>query len=467
LNYPLLQNIAQDAVDAYKSSAALGKARRKVMSALPISPKKQVAVVRSTASNVLKIKLPTHRRTSVHAITEETIELVTKFYENEGISRVMPGKADTMSIIKDGVKTKERKRHLVLTVAETWEQFKIKFLDVKIGLSKFASLRPKYVLLSSQTPQNVCGCIYHSNIILLLESLHRRIPSIPLYSRESFLGLCVCDLNSTDCMQNCCEICKDGTLFRTNVCSLVPEDVLDQPITYLKWLEGDDGYLMKDVIQSASVRNALQNLEDSLPQFLWHSFVKNEQQTAYQDQKAESQEVDSQTAMLQVDFAENYTALFQDEVQSAHWRQRQISIFTIKIYSYNITVSRIIASDCRDHEKVAISAFMKSTLDYIASAMPHINKLVIWSDGPSSQFKNKFMFILINLFQGMYSFKIQWHYTATGHGKGANDALGGDTKSMVHSRVMSRQYIVKNAQDFVDVVNACSNKIEAINITEN
>ncbi len=33
--------------------------------------------------------------------------------------------------------------------------------------------------------------------------------------------------------------------------------------------------------------------------------------------------------MLQIDFAENYTCIAQDEVQSFHWVQPQVSLFTI------------------------------------------------------------------------------------------------------------------------------------------
>ena len=52
---------------------------------------------------------------------------------------------------------------------------------VKIGFSKFAMLRPNQVMLSSQTPANVCNCIYHQNVILALDALHAHIPSVPVY----------------------------------------------------------------------------------------------------------------------------------------------------------------------------------------------------------------------------------------------------------------------------------------------
>jgi len=72
-----------------------------------------------------------------------------------------------------------------MTVAECYQTFKIDHPKHTIGLSKFASLRPKNCLLSSDMPHNVCGCKYHNNIILLLESLNRRFPeAVPLYSLD-------------------------------------------------------------------------------------------------------------------------------------------------------------------------------------------------------------------------------------------------------------------------------------------
>ena len=53
---------------------------------------------------------------------------------------------------------------------------------VKIGRSKFTSLRPADVLLSSKIPRNVCLCMYHKNVVIALEVLHKAVPTIPAYS---------------------------------------------------------------------------------------------------------------------------------------------------------------------------------------------------------------------------------------------------------------------------------------------
>ena len=49
--------------------------------------------------------------------------------------------------------------------------------------------------------------------------------------------------------------------------------------------------------------------------------MRRKQAKSYEDDKSEAAMKNSNTAMLQVDFAENYTCTAQDEVQSAQWKQ--------------------------------------------------------------------------------------------------------------------------------------------------
>ena len=62
-----------------------------------------------------------------------------------------------------------------------------------------------------------------------------------------------------------------------------------------------------------------------LPDFFIHTSAKRIQATGYEDDKSEAAMKNSDTAMLHVDFAENYTCTPQDEVQSAQWKQNQIT----------------------------------------------------------------------------------------------------------------------------------------------
>jgi hypothetical protein len=87
--------------------------------------------------------------------------------------------------------------------------------------------------------------------------------------------------------------------------------------------------------------------------------------------------------MLQIDFAENYTCIAQDEVQSFHWVQPQVSLFTISAWYNGQHYPAIIVSDDLDHSKRSIIPYLEKILKDFPVGISHVS---IWSDGPSPQF---------------------------------------------------------------------------------
>ena len=85
-----------------------------------------------------------------------------------------------------------------MTVAEPYKLFREKYPDECIGKSKFAELRPKHVLLSSDLP--VC------------EAMHKIQSDFPLYNHD-LPPLLVCNENSDDCWDNKCDKCIGGKRF--------------------------------------------------------------------------------------------------------------------------------------------------------------------------------------------------------------------------------------------------------------
>ena len=65
------------------------------------------------------------------------------------ISRQAPGRKDVVVIRgMNGEKSKVQARHLTTSINEVYAMFKEANPNIKIGRSKFADMRPKYVLLS-------------------------------------------------------------------------------------------------------------------------------------------------------------------------------------------------------------------------------------------------------------------------------------------------------------------------------
>ncbi|KAL7645441.1 UNVERIFIED_CONTAM: hypothetical protein RMT77_003827 [Armadillidium vulgare] len=78
------------------------------------------------------------------------VETVKKFYENDEISCICPGKADSLSVRnKDGVKEQIQKRLLLGNLREIYVKYKEK-TTMPIGFSSFASLRPRWCVIAGE-----------------------------------------------------------------------------------------------------------------------------------------------------------------------------------------------------------------------------------------------------------------------------------------------------------------------------
>ena len=188
----------------YGNSESLNTAKSRVLKALPKSPRKRATVLKALACDILDVHVVNQPS---RILLQETVDTVLAFYQNDAFSRVMPGKADCITVRNsNGEQMKKQKIHLTMTLSEAYCCFKADHPQINIGKSKFAELSPKWVFLSSQMPHNVCGCRYHENVFLLLEALHRKYP-------ELFTARCKCNVTCEECMCNNCKTCSDATLF--------------------------------------------------------------------------------------------------------------------------------------------------------------------------------------------------------------------------------------------------------------
>ena len=83
---------------------------------------------------------------------------VIDFFCSVDISTQAAGKCDVVKIkLDDGSKIEKQNQHPKFSVIEAYNIWKSENASRKIGKSTFSSLRPKYVLLTSQLPGNVCA----------------------------------------------------------------------------------------------------------------------------------------------------------------------------------------------------------------------------------------------------------------------------------------------------------------------
>ena len=145
---------------------------------------------------------------------------------------------------------------------------------------------------------------------------------------------------------------------------------------------------MTKVVEDGTTADLFEHVKTLVPQFLEHCFVKRAQSEQYQIEKNHiAKPLNKAEALIQVDFSENCTCMFQDEVQSAHW-SKKVSLLTAAIWFHVKLHPTLLVSDNLDHSKEIIIPYM----EIIFEMLPHLVQTVsIWSDGPSSQFKNRFL----------------------------------------------------------------------------
>ncbi|CAH0557348.1 unnamed protein product [Brassicogethes aeneus] len=178
----------------------------------------------------------------------------------------------------------------------------------------------------------------------------------------------------------------------------------------------------------------IKTLESQLKVFKTHCFVKRVQERYFDEQKVHLAE--DEVLVVQIDFAENYSLVSQNEIQSAHWSHKQVTIFTCVVWTPQQTFSIAIISDYMGHDKYAVYVFLQEIFKKIHLNYPHLLqhlcKTVIFSDGCAAQFKNKYTLSNLCYYDVEFNLpSVEWNFFASSHGKGAVDALGGVVKRTV------------------------------------
>ena len=202
-----------------------------------------------------------------------------------------------------------------MTVKEAFALFKEENPDVIIKSSKFYELWLKNVLLSSEMPHNVCVCKYHANFNFLVEAIHKKVSSFPV-NHADLLNLVCCDIESEKCMTNECDKCIMNLHIKID-----GEVDTSEIVQWKQWTEDD--CRPKFIVSDGTIDEALTELQAQLKKFKEHYFVKRLQSATFKDMKTS---VNDDEVILQIDFVENYLALTQDEIQSAHWSHKQITV---------------------------------------------------------------------------------------------------------------------------------------------
>lgn len=164
-------------------------------------------------------------------------------------------------------------------------------------------------------------------------------------------------------------------------------------------------------------------------------------------------EIETDTVILQIDFAENFSLVSQDEIQSAHWNNESVTIFTACAWLSNgCKESMAIVSDELSHDKYSVWIFLKKIVQELKKKYPSLNKMKIYSDGCAAQFKNRYSLSNLIHMKTDVGFSADWTFFATSHGKGAVDGVGATLKRTAWNAIKSRRFTISSAKEFYNFV---------------
>lgn len=161
--------------------------------------------------------------------------------------------------------------------------------------------------------------------------------------------------------------------------------------------------------------------------------------------------------VIHFDFAENGSLRYQDAAMSTYWHQKQVSLFTIVKYAQDGTKSAVYLSDELRHSKETVTIYLEQLLMDFSEPSDVVHFI---SDGPASQFKNRFMVHYMRTLISKFALSsLHWNFSASGHGKGPVDGIGATIKRGVYSKIMARQALLNTVEDYYQVAKQVSEKI--------
>ncbi|GBO09362.1 hypothetical protein AVEN_47310-1 [Araneus ventricosus] len=232
----------------------------------------------------------------------------------------------------------------------------------------------------------------------------------------------VCE-ESTESYYQTCDHC--GSLKKLHN---IIEDLgnnLEEEIMFFQWMKDETNVFAKQKL-CLTLNDAIEKLKEKLPQFLQYVYVQ-QQEIFFEKVKENMQSCTIYTAM----------AYFVDDD-------------TLK------SVPIVVVSNYLHHDKYAITVFNNAIIQKNKHDFPQlmICKVIYKSDGTAQHFKQKYSICLAMLQPG----DIEWHFTATGHGKGPVDGVGGTLKHRVREATLAKKINPCNAEEFLNTAkNICKN----------
>lgn len=379
----------------------------------------------------------TERKVHGNSLEEKTKQLIQSFFVRDDNSRLCTGKKQTVTKNKN----KMQKRLLLDTMTNLHEKFGSEYPEENIGYATFTRLRPFWVRMPMSKDRDTCLCKKHENAQLLNDKLFQ-LGVVKFKRVEDFLQHVCCSTDSFRCMTRTCEVCHEYSVQFQDIA--VPSDT--SVVVWFQWDATSHQYEKDGVQKTAKLtakipkRGTLIELKTLFSNTVTsilapHVYNVRHQFKLYRHVK---ETIEMHEAVIHVDFSENYVCHNASEIQSAHFgaSNRQVTLHTGVLYQTGSHTSFATISPSLRHDPAAIWGHLQPVLLKLRETHPEVVDLHFFSDGPTTQYRNKQNFYLLSTQIHQMGFhSATWNFFESGHGKGAPDAIGGSIKRQADSRL--------------------------------
>jgi hypothetical protein len=396
-----------------------------------------------------------------HPVKDEDIQLALSFFLDDRWDCTVqsPNKNDTVTIVQNGEKITKIKRYLTRSIKETYNLFIRQYPHSKLGRSKFYMLCPKEVM--KQPPKNVCLCVYCENFKLCCVALKIITPGTDITLEivmKKVKSLVTCRIDNEACLLQECGNCPglQGLSIETLDLEFLGSD---DEVLYAIW---EGSRLIKKCVE---LEVFIEELAKWTLKAVTHQYIKRQQQHEIAGLKAKVHDRQNHL-LIHCDFAENWSVVLPNPIQGYHWQNDQVSIFTAVTNQSDQTACFALVSDDTTHDTAHALFAIKAIIAYL-KVQPE--EITVISDGAAGHFKNRYQLYEISKSET----PTEWIFSATGHGKGPCDGVGGLVKHYATKHNLSSGAVqtIQNATDFVNTVKKYTPainllKLEKVNVED-
>ena len=405
------------------------------------------------------------RKKRKDSLKPETLDRVSQFFTSSATH--VP---DKKAVDK---RTLESKMVLGETVTKVYQNFKKEYPESQVSLSQFHKLRPRNVKPNRQQKLYQSRCEYCTNSKLKLEAINRlcdrqKLKGCKIPDNHILIDLTLCEKDPQTenhkqytCVTRECDLCGSGNIKR-HLQPLI-DRTNEEHVTWTYWTSvpytSGHGENSKQ-----STRKTLESKTEPVTQLIdelmvdAHSLAKHLFVAEWQKEcfNTLSKTIPQESIVMHLDFSENYSTFFQNEVSSAHWVKNLVTVHPLVVFyncpscdgvTHPVMDVLIFLSNDTKHDHHAVHEFMSRAVRFLKEERDvQFSKIYEFTDGCASQFKSRGPFADISFCEEDWGVKRERYYFGSCHGKGPSDAAGGVTKTAARMAVIRGEAIITDAR---------------------